>query len=155
MPASEIRAGIFLSGQHPPAVSAAAAVREHLEQVALARELGLSSVWAGQHFLSHPFQMFQSVPLLARMAAEAQGMTVGTAIVLLTLLNPVEVAENAATLAAIADGNFVLGVGFGYRAVENDAHNPRGLEDFVARLTDRSVDPYSATEELFRRIAGP
>ena len=85
MPASEIRAGIFLSGQHPPGVSAAAAVREHLEQVALARELGLSSVWAGQHFLSHPFQMFQSVPLLARMAAEAEGMTVGTAIVLLTL----------------------------------------------------------------------
>jgi alkanesulfonate monooxygenase SsuD/methylene tetrahydromethanopterin reductase-like flavin-dependent oxidoreductase (luciferase family) len=121
VPDSEIRAGIFLSGQHPPGVSAIAAVREHLEQVALARELGLSSVWAGQHFLSHPFQMFQSVPLLARMAAEAQGMTVGTAIVLLTLLNPVEVAENAATLSAIADGNYVLGVGFGYRGVENDA----------------------------------
>ena len=121
MPDNEIRVGIFLSGQHPPGVSAAGAVREHLEQVAHAREVGFSSVWAGQHFLSHPFQMFQSVPLLARMAAEAEGMTVGTAIVLLTLLNPVEVAENAATLAAIADGNFVLGVGFGYRAVENDA----------------------------------
>jgi alkanesulfonate monooxygenase SsuD/methylene tetrahydromethanopterin reductase-like flavin-dependent oxidoreductase (luciferase family) len=121
VPDSEIRIGIFLSGQHPPGVSAAAAVRDHLEQVAHARELGFSSVWAGQHFLSHPFQMFQSVPLLARMAAEAQGMTVGTAIVLLTLLNPVEVAENAATLSAIADGNFVLGVGFGYRGVENDA----------------------------------
>lgn len=117
----EIRVGVFLSGQHPPPASATAAVREHLEQVALARELGLSSVWAGQHFLSHPFQMFQSVPLLARMAAEAGGMTVGTAIVLLTLLNPVEVAENAATLSAIAAGDFVLGVGFGYRAVENAA----------------------------------
>jgi len=67
---NEIRAGVFLSGQHPPGVSAAAAVREHLEQVALARELGLASVWAGQHFLSHPFQMFQSVPLLARMGAK-------------------------------------------------------------------------------------
>ncbi len=126
----EVRVGIFLSGQHLPNADAAAAVREHLEQVALARELGLSSVWAGQHFLAHPFQMFQSVPLLARMAAEAEGMTVGTAIVLLTLLNPVEVAENAATLSAIADGNFVLGVGFGYRAVENDAFGlsrvPRG-----------------------------
>jgi alkanesulfonate monooxygenase SsuD/methylene tetrahydromethanopterin reductase-like flavin-dependent oxidoreductase (luciferase family) len=92
-----------------------------LEQVELARELGLSSVWAGQHFLSHPFQMFQNVPLLGRMAAAAEGMTVGTAIVLLTLLNPVEVAENAATLSAIANGDFVMGVGFGYRAVENAA----------------------------------
>ena len=89
-------------------------MREQLEQVALARELGLSSVWAGQHFLSHPFQLFQSVPLLARMAAEAEGTTVGPAVVLLTLLNPVEVAENAATLSAIADGNFARGVGFGY-----------------------------------------
>lgn len=121
LPDREIQLGLFLSGQHPPTASAAMAVREHLEQVELARELGLSSVWAGQHFLSHPFQMFQNVPLLARVAAAAEGMTVGTAIVLLTLLNPIEVAENASTLSAIAGGNFVLGVGFGYRAVENAA----------------------------------
>src|SRR5438552_3070438 len=115
----ELRFGIFLSGQHPADTPATAAVREHLEQVELARELGFSSVWAGQHFLSHPFQMFQSVPLLAGMSAAAEGMTVGTAVLLLTLLNPVEVAENAATLHALAAGRFVLGVGFGYRAVEN------------------------------------
>jgi alkanesulfonate monooxygenase SsuD/methylene tetrahydromethanopterin reductase-like flavin-dependent oxidoreductase (luciferase family) len=89
--------------------------------VALARELGFSSLWAGQHFLSHPFQMFQSIPMLARLAAEAQGMTLGTGILLLTLLNPVEVAENAATLDAISGGDFVLGVGIGYRPVENAA----------------------------------
>ncbi len=126
----DIRLGLFLSGQHPPGRSGADAVREHLKQVELARELGFSSVWAGQHFLSQPFQMFQSVPLLARMAAAAEGMTVGTAIVLLALLNPLEVAEHAATLAAIAEGNFVLGVGLGYRAVENDAF---GLGDMTAR----------------------
>jgi alkanesulfonate monooxygenase SsuD/methylene tetrahydromethanopterin reductase-like flavin-dependent oxidoreductase (luciferase family) len=98
-----------------------AAVRQHLEQVELARELGFSSVWASQHFLSQPFLYLQSVPLLARVAAAAEGMTVGTSILLLTLLNPLEVAENAATLDAIAEGRFVLGVGMGYRAVENAA----------------------------------
>jgi alkanesulfonate monooxygenase SsuD/methylene tetrahydromethanopterin reductase-like flavin-dependent oxidoreductase (luciferase family) len=116
-------------------------VREHLQQVELARELGLSSVWAGQHFLSHPFQMFQSVPLLARVAAAAEGMTVGTAIVLLTLLNPIEVAENAATLSAIAGGRFLLGVGFGYRPVENAAF---GVSRVSAReraaLFERKLD---------------
>jgi alkanesulfonate monooxygenase SsuD/methylene tetrahydromethanopterin reductase-like flavin-dependent oxidoreductase (luciferase family) len=127
VPDHEIRLGVFLSGQHPPHASPVAAVREHLEQVELARELGLSSVWAGQHFLSHPFQMFQSVPLLARVAAAAEGMTLGNAIVLLTLLNPVEVAENAATLSAIAGGDFVLGVGFGYRDVENAAFGVAGV----------------------------
>jgi alkanesulfonate monooxygenase SsuD/methylene tetrahydromethanopterin reductase-like flavin-dependent oxidoreductase (luciferase family) len=134
---TDIRLGIFLSAQHPADASAAAAVREHLEQVELARELGFSSVWAGQHFLSHPFQMFQSVPLLARMAAAADGMTVGTAILLLTLLNPVEVAENAATLEAIVAGRFVLGVGLGYRAVENAAFGvERGRIDLFERKLD-------------------
>lgn len=117
----EVRLGLFLSGQHPPEAAASDAVQDHLEQVRVARELGFASVWSGQHFLSHPFQMFQSVPLLARISAEAEGMTVGTGILLLPLLNPVEVAENAATLDAIVPGEFVLGLGMGYRPVENAA----------------------------------
>jgi alkanesulfonate monooxygenase SsuD/methylene tetrahydromethanopterin reductase-like flavin-dependent oxidoreductase (luciferase family) len=137
MAGNDIEIGVFLSGQHPRGFPPAQALREQIEQVQLARELGLSSVWAGQHFLSHPFQMFQGVPLLARVAAEADGMTVGTAILLLTLLNPVEVAENAATLDAIAGGRFVLGVGFGYRAVENAAFGvARGRADLFGRKLD-------------------
>jgi alkanesulfonate monooxygenase SsuD/methylene tetrahydromethanopterin reductase-like flavin-dependent oxidoreductase (luciferase family) len=133
----EIELGLFLSAQHPAGVPAAGAVREHLEQAELARELGFTSVWAGQHFLSHPFQMFQSVPLLARVAAAAEGMTIGTGILLLTLLNPVEVAENAATLDAIAGGRFVLGVGFGYRDVENAAFAVgRGRAEVFERKLD-------------------
>ena len=112
-------------------------VGAHLEQVELARELGFSSVWVPQHFLSHPFWMFQPVPLLARVAAAADGMTVGTGVLLLTLLNPVECAENAATLDAIAGGRFVLGVGLGYRATENAAF---GIGRGRAELFERKVD---------------
>ncbi len=133
----ELRLGLFLSGQHPPEVAADDAVRDHLEQVRVARELGFASVFAGQHFLSHPFQMFQSVPLLARIAAEAEGMTVGTGILLLTLLNPVEVAENAATLDAIVPGEFVLGVGIGYRPVENAAF---GVETNRVALFEKKLE---------------
>ncbi len=137
MAGNDIDIGVFLSAQHPRGFPPAQALREHIAQVELARELGLSSVWAGQHFLSHPFQMFQTVPLLARVAAEAGGMTVGTAILLLTLLNPVEVAENAATLDAIAGGRFVLGIGFGYREVENAAFGvARGRADLFERKLD-------------------
>src|SRR5512144_1392297 len=131
-----IRLGLYLSGQHPPGVSAVAAVQEHLEQVELARALGFASVWAPQHFLSHPFQMFQTVPLLARVAAAAEGMTIGTGVLLLTLLNPVECAENAATLDAITGGQFVLGVGLGYRAVENAAF---GVTSERARVFERKL----------------
>lgn len=118
-----------------------AAVRQHLEQVELARELGFSSVWTTQHFLSHPYMYFQSVPLLARVAAAAEGMTVGT-FLLLTLLNPVELAENAATLDAIAAGRFVLGVGMGYRAVENAAFG----------VAQRRADLFERKLEVVRRL---
>lgn len=121
MSTAPVRLGLFLSGQHPPSVRAADAVTMHAEQVRLARDLGFSSIWAGQHFLSDPFQMFQTIPFLARMAAESGDMTIGTGISLLTLLNPVEVAEHAATLDAIAGGRFVFGAGFGYRPIENAA----------------------------------
>jgi alkanesulfonate monooxygenase SsuD/methylene tetrahydromethanopterin reductase-like flavin-dependent oxidoreductase (luciferase family) len=91
---------------------------DHAEQVGLARELGFSSVMAGQHFLSDPYQMAQPIPLLARMAAEADGMTVGPGVLLLPLLNPLQVAEEIATLDALAGGRVALGVGIGYRDVE-------------------------------------
>jgi LAO/AO transport system kinase len=56
--------------------------------------------------------------------------------------------RSRARLRALLEARF-------FRAVEKDAHSPRGLEEFVARLTDREVDPYSAAEELFRRITAP
>jgi alkanesulfonate monooxygenase SsuD/methylene tetrahydromethanopterin reductase-like flavin-dependent oxidoreductase (luciferase family) len=65
--------------------------------------------------------MLQPVPLLARLAAETGDMRVGAGILLLPLLNPVEVAEHAATLDVLTGGRFVLGVGLGYRAEENAA----------------------------------
>jgi alkanesulfonate monooxygenase SsuD/methylene tetrahydromethanopterin reductase-like flavin-dependent oxidoreductase (luciferase family) len=116
-----VRFGLFVSAQHPEEDDAAARFAEHIEQVRLARDLGFSSVFAGQHFLPAPFQMYQSVPLLARLAAETGDMRVGAGILLLPLLNPVEVAEHAATMDVLTGGRFVLGVGLGYRAEENAA----------------------------------
>ena len=82
--------------------------------------------------------MLQTVPLLARIAAEAGGSAHRRpGILLLTLLNPLEVAENAATLDAICDGRFVLGVGFGYRDEENDAF---GLPEKTKARFEQKLD---------------
>ena len=131
------RLGIFLSAQHPPAIAAAEIARDCCEQTRLARELGFDDVAAGQHFLTQPYQMLQLVPLLARVAAEAGEMRVCSGILLLTLLNPVEVAENAATLDAITGGRFVLGLGLGYRQEENDAF---GVPERRLRLFEQKLD---------------
>jgi alkanesulfonate monooxygenase SsuD/methylene tetrahydromethanopterin reductase-like flavin-dependent oxidoreductase (luciferase family) len=120
-PEDNVKIGLMLNTQFALGEPTAVAFREVLEQVRLMRELGFDSVWVGQHYLSTPYQMWQPGPTLARLAAEAGPMTVGTNIFLLTLHNPVEAAEIAATLDVITDGRFVFGVGLGYRPEEFDA----------------------------------
>src|SRR3989441_12411443 len=71
------------SDQRLPEDSQEARYQEHVEQVRLARAVGFTSVWASQHYLSDPFTYFQPIPTLARVAAEAPGMTLGTGCLLL------------------------------------------------------------------------
>src|SRR3989449_5978852 len=113
--------GIGLSVQHLPEDPQAARFQEPVEQSRLARAVGFPRVWASQHYLSDPFTYFQPIPTLARVAAEAPGMTLGTGCLLLPLHHPVEIAEQLATLDVITAGRFVFGVGLGYRDVENEA----------------------------------
>jgi len=103
--------------------------------VRLARAVGFSTVWASQHFLSQPFTYFQPIPTLGRIAAEADGMTLGTGIILLPLFQPLDVAEQIATLDVITGGRMILGVGLGYRDDENAALgiDPKSR---VGRLTE-------------------
>ena len=135
-----MRFGIGLSVQHPPGDPQAARFQDHVEQVRLARTVGFDSIWASQHYLSEPFSYFQPIPTLARVAADAGGMTLGTGVLLLPLHNPVDVAEQIATLDVICGGRLVFGVGLGYRDVENQAmgHDPRArvgrLEEGLAVL---------------------
>ena len=153
--------GIGLSVQHLPEDSQAARFQEHVEQVRLARAVGFTSVWASQHYLSDPFTYFQPIPTLARVAAEAPGMTLGTGCLLLPLHHPVEIAEQLATLDVITAGRFVFGVGLGYRDVENEAMglNPKervgrlveGLE-VIERLWNGEPVTYHGTHFRLREV---
>ena len=122
-----MKLGLGLSVQHRPEDSQSARFAEHVEQVRLARAVGFSSVWASQHYLSEPFTYFQPLPTLGRMAAEAEGMALGTGVMLLPLHQPVDFAEQLATLDVISGGRLIVGVGLGYRDAENEALglNPR------------------------------
>jgi alkanesulfonate monooxygenase SsuD/methylene tetrahydromethanopterin reductase-like flavin-dependent oxidoreductase (luciferase family) len=116
-----MRLGLGLSVQHPPDDPQATRFAEHLAQVRAARAAGFSHVWASQHYVSAPYTYFQPFPTLARVAAEAGEMSLGTGVVLLPLHAPVDVAEQVATLDVITGGRFIFGAGLGYRDVENVA----------------------------------
>jgi alkanesulfonate monooxygenase SsuD/methylene tetrahydromethanopterin reductase-like flavin-dependent oxidoreductase (luciferase family) len=94
------------------------------EVVALAHrasQLGFAWISAPHHWTAHPSVWPQPFPLLARLAPETGSMRLMTLVILLPLLNPVETAENVATLDAISHGRLTLGVAIGYRAAELEA----------------------------------
>jgi alkanesulfonate monooxygenase SsuD/methylene tetrahydromethanopterin reductase-like flavin-dependent oxidoreductase (luciferase family) len=94
---------------------------EQLEQFRASRDAGLDFISWGHHWLIDPFQHFQPIPVLARFAAEAGAMDLVTGVLLTPLLNPVQVAEDVATLDHICQGRLILGAGLGYRPEEFEA----------------------------------
>src|ERR1700759_4050110 len=130
-----MKVGMFINTQFPEGENVAARVPELVEQVRLARDSGFSSLLFPHHYLTAPLQMLQITPLMAYLLREAQGMTIGGNILLLPLLNPVHVAEEAATLDVLSGGRFVLGVGLGYREGEFGAFGI-SLKERAARFTE-------------------
>lgn len=109
--------------------------QNHLEQFRAARDAGFDAYCWAHHFLVDPFQHFQPWPVLARLAAEPGVMKLATSVLLLPLLNPVEVAEQAATLDHISEGRLILGIGLGYRPEECEAFGTK-MSQRGARCTE-------------------
>jgi alkanesulfonate monooxygenase SsuD/methylene tetrahydromethanopterin reductase-like flavin-dependent oxidoreductase (luciferase family) len=131
-----MKVGLFITNQQHLTTDMVGALEEQYVMVRHARDRGWDSLFSGQHYLNDGNnKQLQLVPLLARLMAEAGEMTCGLGILLLNLHNPVYVAETVATLDVIARGNFVFGVGLGYREVEFDAFGvPKGQR--VRRFED-------------------
>jgi alkanesulfonate monooxygenase SsuD/methylene tetrahydromethanopterin reductase-like flavin-dependent oxidoreductase (luciferase family) len=113
-----MKLGLYMATQWRQGADLGPELQNLIAQVRAARASGLKSLMVGQHFLSSPLQMFQAMPLLSRLAAEAEGMKLGPGLLLLPLLNPVVVAEETATLDWLCDGNAIIGLGLGYRPEE-------------------------------------
>ena len=130
-----MKVGFFINAQYLPGESMPQKIQDSVELVRAVRDAGFDMICAGQHYLSAPFQMSATLPLLARMAAEAGEMEVAATVVLLPLHNPVELAESVATMDAICGGRFIFGIGLGYRDEEYTAF---GVEraDRVERMRE-------------------
>jgi alkanesulfonate monooxygenase SsuD/methylene tetrahydromethanopterin reductase-like flavin-dependent oxidoreductase (luciferase family) len=138
-----MKVGLFINTQFPAGFSVADRIPEMVDQVRAAREAGFASLWFPHHWLTHPMQMLQITPLMGYVAAHAQGMTIGPNILILPPLNPMHVAEEAATLDVLTGGNYVLGVGLGYREPE--------FEAFRIPLAERALR-FSEAIALIRRL---
>jgi alkanesulfonate monooxygenase SsuD/methylene tetrahydromethanopterin reductase-like flavin-dependent oxidoreductase (luciferase family) len=113
-----MKVGLFINTQFPEGTDVPARIPEMVQQVRAAKDAGFKSLWFPHHWLTHPMQMLQITPMMAYIAAHADGMTIGPNILILPPLNPVHVAEEAATLDVLTGGNYILGIGLGYRQPE-------------------------------------
>ena len=80
--------------------------------------------------------------MAAAVAARTSRVTIGTAVLLLPLHDPIRVAEDAAVVDILSDGRLRLGLGLGYK-----------LEEFEAFGVDRRARP-SLLEEGIEIIRG-
>jgi alkanesulfonate monooxygenase SsuD/methylene tetrahydromethanopterin reductase-like flavin-dependent oxidoreductase (luciferase family) len=117
------KVGLYLGTQFPPGTNVAAALKDMSAQVQLARRSGFASLWVPHHYVTHPMQMLAPIPMLSYLLQDAEGMTIGTNILLMPLLHPVHVAEDAVTLDLMSGGRYVLGIGVGYREAEFQTFN--------------------------------
>ena len=100
-----IRIGVSLRSSYD-GVDARTGARWMVERAVAARDAGLDSLFVGDHHATGS-AYFQNTPMLGRLLGTWDPDIAG-ALFLLPLWNPVLVAEQIGTLAALTDGRFVM-----------------------------------------------
>ena len=72
-----MKVGLFVNTQYPEGFNVASRIPEMVAQARAARDAGFASLWFPHHWLTHPMQMLQIIPVMGYIAAHAQGMTIG------------------------------------------------------------------------------
>jgi len=141
-----VKLTLFVNPEHPPGDSLGQRFAEHVEQVRVARQAGFDGVVIGHHPSYGSAVWFPPLATLARLAAETDGMTIGTCMLVLPLFNAVHVAEEAALLDVLCGGRLVLGVAPGW----NEAEYRAAGVDYRTRI-GRFVEAVTLIEQLWTR----
>ena len=124
--------GMFYEVQVPrpaPPEAEQQRLREIIEQVVLAEEMGFEHVWfVEHHFLTEWAHSSAPEVMLAVISQHTTKMRLGFGVVLLPVHHPLHVAAKTATLDIMSDGRVDVGVG--------RAGNPYQLEPFGVKLED-------------------
>src|SRR5438093_9948455 len=105
-----MKLGISLTSSHN-VTDPREGARWMIERAAAAQRVGLDSLFVGDHHAT-PGVYYQNVPMMGRLLAEWNDKPAGC-LFLLPLWNPVLIAEQVGTLAAIARGRFIFQCGLG------------------------------------------
>ncbi|MDA0655714.1 MAG: LLM class flavin-dependent oxidoreductase [Proteobacteria bacterium] len=154
----EMQFGVMLRGLFDWGDDMPTRFEELMEQARLLDKLGYDCITKGSHFSTYPHHEMTQIPFLCRVMAEAPNMRLNAGIVLLSLHNPMEVADYFATMDLMSGGRMIFGCALGYRDVEYKAFGVKkgeGVKRFeenleaVRRLwTEEKVSMVGSTFEL-------
>ncbi|MGE0732337.1 MAG: LLM class flavin-dependent oxidoreductase [Acidimicrobiia bacterium] len=130
-----------------------------LAEIIVGDRLGFEEVWISEH-LGSVFKGAMTAPelLIAKAAGLTERIRLGTAVRLLPLFHPFDVATQAAVNDNLSNGRYNLGVGAGFPLPENYARRgldigervPRTLESFeFLQRCFTSTEPFDFDGEFF------
>src|SRR5690606_23700709 len=88
-------------------------VREEIENLVLAEQLGFDSVWITEHHFSDYSMSNDPVQLLTYIAARTRHVKLGTQCIIAPWHHPVRLAERIVNLDILSNGRAILGFGGG------------------------------------------
>lgn len=127
-----MRFGVMVDFRNPPELRRPDedVYRETLATVRLVEELGYDDVWLSEHHFTPDGYCPSPLAVSAAIAAQTSRVTIGQALMVLPLHDPLRIAEDGATVDVISGGRFLLGVGVGYR--------PKEFEGFGVDIRSRA-----------------
>jgi natural product biosynthesis luciferase-like monooxygenase protein len=96
-------------------------VREQLDCMRAAEDMGFDQIWAPEHHASEYGLTASPMVTLAAIASVTKRIRLGSGVMVLPFNDPVRVAEEAAMIDLMSDGRFDLGIGRGFQPVEYHA----------------------------------
>jgi probable F420-dependent oxidoreductase len=153
-----MRYGVLFSCQDPPGspIGHPAVYAAALEQVVAAEQQGYDWVNITEHHVAADGYLPAMMALLAAMAVRTERIRLSTGMLILTLHNPIRIAEEAAVVDVLSGGRLTLGVAAGYREVEFAAmqvdYRTRGQrfrESLEILRLAWAGDPFSFDGEIF------
>lgn len=109
--------GIF-TGQSRQGGTVSSEYRTGLDLAPVIEGSGFESFWVSEHHGATDGYLPSCLTFLAAVAARTERLTMGSAVILAPLHNPIRLAEDAAVVDLISGGRLILGLGAGWRPEE-------------------------------------
>lgn len=137
----EVGFGLVTCQHRPDDQRPVTALYDELLELATAAEAAdLDSFWVSEHHFTDDGYLSGVMPALGGIASVTSTLEIGTYVAQAPLQEPLRLAEDAATVDLLSDGNLTLGLGLGYRPEELEAfgvsaeERPDRLSDTVSLL---------------------